>query len=172
MGPKNLQPDTRVCSKTSALFRPVEFQWARRISDLWHSCMFEDFFAFTNFRARVTDNSDTVHTNSNLLFHRGQSNRTSEYPKCTLHSMYALKSQWCFKVSCVNSIPEIFSKWIDHHLKTLVDWNLLPTYMKDSEQLQQSLSQAFPNGLQPNAQLFSVDAVSMYSNIDTAHGLE
>ena len=75
-------------------------------------------------------------------------------------------------ISCVNSIPEIFSKWIDHHLKTLVDSNLLPTYMKDSEQLQQALSQAFPNGLPPNARLFSVDAVSMYSNIDTAHGLE
>ena len=75
-------------------------------------------------------------------------------------------------ISCVNSIPEIFSKWIDHHLKTLVDSNLLPTYMKDSEQLQQSLLKTFPNGLPPNARLFSVDAVSMYSNIDTAHGLE
>ncbi len=75
-------------------------------------------------------------------------------------------------ISCVNSIPEIFSKWIDHHLKTLVDSNLLPTYMKDSEQLQLSLFQAFPNGLPPNARLFSVDAVSMYSNIDTAHGLD
>jgi hypothetical protein len=75
-------------------------------------------------------------------------------------------------ISCVNSIPEIFSKWIDHHLKTVVDSNLLPTYMKDSEQLQRSLSKAFPNGLPPNARLFSVDAVSMYSNIDTAHGLD
>jgi hypothetical protein len=73
-------------------------------------------------------------------------------------------------ISCVNSIPEIFSKWIDHHLKIVVK-TLLPTYMKDSIQLQQSLSQAFPNGLPPNARLFSVDAVSMYSNIDTAHGL-
>ena len=75
-------------------------------------------------------------------------------------------------ISCVNSIPEIFSKWIDHHLKTLVESNLLPTYMKDSRQLQQSLLKAFPNGLPPNARLFSVDAVSMYSNIDTAHGLQ
>jgi hypothetical protein len=74
-------------------------------------------------------------------------------------------------ISCVNSIPEIFSKWIDHHLKTLVTSNLLPTYMKDSEQLQQSLALAFPDGLPPNARLFSVDAVSMYSNIDTPHGL-
>jgi hypothetical protein len=74
-------------------------------------------------------------------------------------------------ISCVNSIPEIFSKWIDHHLKTLVESNLLPTYMKDSEQLQCSLLKAFPNGLPPHARLFSVDAVAMYSNIDTAHGL-
>jgi hypothetical protein len=75
-------------------------------------------------------------------------------------------------ISCVNSIPEIFSKWVDHHLKTLVESNLLPTYMKDSEQLQRSLNEAFPNGLPPNARLFSVDAVSMYSNIDTPHGLD
>ncbi len=74
-------------------------------------------------------------------------------------------------ISCVNSIPEIFSKWVDHHLKTLVESNLLPTYMKDSEQLQRSLNEAFPNGLPPNARLFSVDAVGMYSNIDTDHGV-
>lgn len=42
-------------------------------------------------------------------------------------------------ISCINSIPEIFSKWVDHHLKMLAESNLLPTYVKDSEQLQHSL---------------------------------
>ena len=74
-------------------------------------------------------------------------------------------------ISCVNSIPEIFSKWVDHHLKTVVG-SFLPTHMKDSIELQQSLMDTFPNGLPPNAKLFSVDAVGMYANIDTSHGLQ
>jgi hypothetical protein len=74
-------------------------------------------------------------------------------------------------ISCIGSIPEIFSKWVDHHLKTVVG-SLLPTHMKDSIELQQSLMNTFPNGLPPNAKLFSVDAVGMYANVDTPHGLQ
>jgi hypothetical protein len=74
-------------------------------------------------------------------------------------------------ISCVNSTPEIFSKWVDHHLKTVVG-SFLPTHMKDSIELQQSLMDAFPNGLPPNAKSFSVDAVGMHANIDTSHGLQ
>jgi hypothetical protein len=41
--------------------------------------------------------------------------------------------------------------------------------VKNLEQLHLSLSLAFPNGLPPNAGLFSVDAVSVHSNVDAAH---
>jgi hypothetical protein len=74
-------------------------------------------------------------------------------------------------ISSVNSIPEIFSKHIDYWLKKVVG-DLLPTYIKDADSLVRDLHTAFPNGLPQGAKLFSVDAVGMYSNIDTNHGIE
>ena len=73
-------------------------------------------------------------------------------------------------VSCVNSIPEIFSKYVNYQLQKLVNKHL-PTVLRDSDHLQAELLKQFPNGLPPGAKLFSLDAVSMYSNIDTDHGL-
>lgn len=59
---------------------------------------------------------------------------------------------------------------MSHHLKNIVETQL-PTYIRDSRHLKESLLLRFPNGLPPNARLFSVDAVSMYTNIDTHHGI-
>jgi hypothetical protein len=73
--------------------------------------------------------------------------------------------------SCVNSLPEIFSKMVSHHLQHLVQ-NELPTYIRDSKHLRNSLLEKFPLGLPKGAKLFSIDAVSMYTNIETAHGIE
>ena len=74
-------------------------------------------------------------------------------------------------VSCVNSIPEIFSKYVNYQLQKVVNkW--LPTVLRDSDHLREELVKKFPNGLPPGAKLFSLDAVSMYSNIDTDHGLQ
>jgi hypothetical protein len=74
-------------------------------------------------------------------------------------------------ISSVNSIPEIFSKHIDYWLKKVVG-HLLPTYIKDAEHLIRDLNATFPHGLPKGAKLFSVDAVGMYSNIDTDHGID
>jgi hypothetical protein len=74
-------------------------------------------------------------------------------------------------VSCINSIPEIFSKWVDYWLKKIVR-SILPTYLRDTEDLMRKLEERFPNGLPAGAKLFSVDAVGMYANIDTNHGVE
>jgi hypothetical protein len=74
-------------------------------------------------------------------------------------------------ISSVNSIPELFSKHVDYWLKKVVG-TLLPTYIKDAEHLMRSLNETFPDGLPPRAKLFSVDAVGMYSNIDTDHGVD
>jgi hypothetical protein len=74
-------------------------------------------------------------------------------------------------VSSVNSIPEIFSKWVDYWLKKVVR-KILPTYIRDADHLMNELRRTFPNGLPPGARLFSVDAIGMYSNIDTDHGIE
>jgi hypothetical protein len=73
-------------------------------------------------------------------------------------------------VSSVNSIPEIFSKWVDYWLKRVVR-TILPIYIRDADHLMNDLRRTFPNGLPPDARLFSVDAIGMYSNIDTDHGI-
>ena len=74
-------------------------------------------------------------------------------------------------LSCVNSVPEIFSKWVDYWLKKVVR-TILPTYVRDAEHLMTELKNTFPNGLPVGAKLFSVDAIAMYSSIETEHGIE
>ena len=74
-------------------------------------------------------------------------------------------------VSSVNSTPEIFSKWVDYWLKKVVG-SILPTYIQDAEHLIRELHHTFPNELPKKAKLFSVNAVAMYSNIDTDHGVK
>jgi hypothetical protein len=49
---------------------------------------------------------------------------------------------------------------------------ILPTFVRDLAHLISELTRNFPYGLPPGAKLFSVDAVGMYSNIDTPHGIE
>ncbi len=74
-------------------------------------------------------------------------------------------------VSSINSTPEIFSKWVDYWLKKVVG-SILPTYIRNAEHLIRELHSTFPNGLPKTAKLFLVDAVAMYLNIDTDHGVE
>lgn len=71
-------------------------------------------------------------------------------------------------VSCVGSFNEIASKWLDYKLSKVV--KLCPSHIKDSYQVLTQLQQLGP--LPPSARLFTTDAVSMYTNIDTDHGLE
>ena len=73
-------------------------------------------------------------------------------------------------VSCINSIPEIFSEWIGYWLKRVVRSHLA-TYLRDVEHLLNDFATIFPHGLPRTARLFSMDAVSMYANIDTNHGI-
>jgi hypothetical protein len=74
-------------------------------------------------------------------------------------------------VSSVNSIPKMFSKWVDFWLKKVVR-TILPTYIRDADHLMKELRRTFPHGLPPGARLFSVDAIGIYSNIDTNHGID
>lgn len=96
--------------------------------------------------------------------------------KCTPHhtpifylTLKVHKSPWSTRpvVSCVGSFAEIFSKWLDHQLKKLLP--LSHTYLHDSNQVLTELHSLGP--LPPHAQLFTADAVSMYTNIDTQHAL-
>ena len=74
-------------------------------------------------------------------------------------------------VSCCGSLPQVFSTYVDFWLKRIVQ-SLLPSYMKNADTLIDKLNTAFPHKIPTGAKLFSIDAVGMYSNIDTKHGIE
>lgn len=69
-------------------------------------------------------------------------------------------------ISCINSYLNVFSKWLDYRFKELIKYS--PTYVKDSFQILQELKTL---RLAPQAKLFTCDAVSMYTNIDSEHGM-
>ena len=70
-------------------------------------------------------------------------------------------------VSKIGSFIEIASKFCDHYLSRLIPY--VQSYLKDSFTLLKDLNniQQLPN----TAKLITADAVSMYTNIDTNHGL-
>jgi hypothetical protein len=70
-------------------------------------------------------------------------------------------------VSCINSFSSIFSNWLDFKMKELLP--LIPSYIKDSKQLIHKIKQLT---LPLNARLFTADATSMYTNIDTNIGIQ
>jgi len=70
-------------------------------------------------------------------------------------------------ISCCGSYIEIYSKWIDYHLQKLK--NYIPSYLKDSFTLLDDLNNLPPLPLQ--AKLGTIDAKSMYTNIDTDHAI-
>ena len=80
------------------------------------------------------------------------------------------KEPWATRpvVSCVNSSMGDPSKWLDVKLQQVV--RLCPCYLKDSQSLLRKLKHL--GKLPPTAMLVTADAVSMYTNIDTQHGLQ
>ena len=79
------------------------------------------------------------------------------------------KTPWATRpiVSCVNSRMGDLSKWIDAQLQQVV--HLCPSHLKDSQTLLQLLKSL---GKLPTTAVLSVsDAKSMYTNIQTTHGL-
>ncbi|KAL7544934.1 hypothetical protein ACHAWF_008298 [Thalassiosira exigua] len=71
-------------------------------------------------------------------------------------------------VCCAGTFINCLSKWLDHWLQKLK--HLCPTYIKDSTSLLDRLDEL--GELPPNTKLFTADAVSMYTNIDTDHAIE
>ena len=64
------------------------------------------------------------------------------------------------------SLPHALGKWVDRQLQPIV--RSQPTYFKNSLELKTLLD---PMHLPPNACLFTYDAISMYTNIDTTQCL-
>jgi len=70
-------------------------------------------------------------------------------------------------VSCIGSFNAILSTWLDFRMKQLIPF--VPLYLPNSEALLAAL-ETLPN-LPQNAKIFTADAVSMYTNIDTQTGI-
>jgi hypothetical protein len=68
----------------------------------------------------------------------------------------------------VNSYLNIFSRWLDRRFKQLLPF--CPTYVKDSFQILDELKGI--THLPPQAKLFTCGAISMYTNIDSEHGIQ
>ena len=79
------------------------------------------------------------------------------------------KTPWATRpvVSTCGTLMAGLSKWTDYWLQQLTP--NIPTYLRDSSQLLEQLKKLGP--LSPGARLFTADAVSMYTNIETSHGL-
>jgi len=70
-------------------------------------------------------------------------------------------------VSTSNSLLAIFSVWIDHKMKSLLP--LVSSYIKNSTMIINNLRH---KNLPEGAKVFTADATSMYTNIDTSLGLQ
>ena len=79
------------------------------------------------------------------------------------------KTPWATRpvVSTCGTLLAGLSKWADFWLQQLS--SDVPTYLKDSRQLVLRLKELGP--LPPGARLFTADAVGMYTNINTDHGI-
>ena len=71
-------------------------------------------------------------------------------------------------VCCAGTMLNGLSKWLDYWLQKVKP--LLPCYLKDSDELIDMMKALGP--LPPGAKLFTADATSMYTNIDTDHAIQ
>ncbi len=85
-------------------------------------------------------------------------------------SLKAHKDPWKMRpiVCCVGTFMNCLSKWLDHHLQKLKPF--VPTYIKDSNHLLDMLADI--KDIPPNAKLWTSDANSMYTNINTPHAIQ
>ena len=120
------------------------------------------------FELLVNSNLKTLSKEEKKYFHRcfEEDRRLPQYyglPK--VH-----KTPWKMRpvVSTINSRLGDLSKWVDYHLQRVV--HLCPCYLKDSKSLIKKLRAL--GKLPPTAFIMTADAVSMYTNIDTTHGLQ
>jgi hypothetical protein len=70
-------------------------------------------------------------------------------------------------VCCAGTMLNNLSRWLDYWFQKLKP--LLPTYIKDSNQLLEELASL--GALPPNAKLATADANSMYTNIEPDHAI-
>ena len=101
--------------------------------------------------------------------HEGLYKYQDKYPIFRM-SAKVRKSPWKLRpiVCCAGTTLNCLSRWLDYWFQKLKP--LLSTYIKDSAQLLSELKQV--KQLLNNCWLFTADAKSMYTNIDTKHAIE
>ena len=94
---------------------------------------------------------------------------TNRFPRFRM-TLKVHKTPYKFRpiVCCAGTFLNCLSKWVDYHLQKLK--RFIPSYLKDSGDLLDHLSSF--HRLPYNAFLFTADAQSMYTNIDTDHALQ
>ena len=85
-------------------------------------------------------------------------------------SLKAHKTPWKMRpiVCCAGTFINCLSRWLDYWLQQCRPF--VTTYLKDSGQLLDILQDI--GELPPTAKLFTADATSMYTNIDTNHAID
>ena len=85
-------------------------------------------------------------------------------------SLKAHKTPWKMRpiVCCAGTFINCLSRWLDYWLQKCRPF--VTTYLKDSGQLLDVLQDI--GELPPTAKLFTADATSMYTNIDTNHAID
>ena len=121
----------------------------------------------------VRQHKDTMSPADKSYFKRGfaiQNRRTPQFrimPKVHKKVLPTMPIPTRPIVSCTGSTVKHMSTYLDDQLQRVV--HLCPSYLKDSTSLLQRLNQ-LPL-LPPESTLLSANAVSMYTNIDTQHGI-
>ena len=120
------------------------------------------------------DDQTMTYFRRTLCTHRGSDGRVTIPPHLHLPYFYIApkvhKTPWKTRpvISAVASVLEPMSRWIDVQLQRVI--HLCPAYLADSWQLLRELKNL--TCLPPDTRLFTADAVSMYTNINTSHALE
>jgi hypothetical protein len=125
--------------------------------------------AETQFKDLVADYESTL-PEGELTYFKRCFEETRRIPQFYCTPKVHKRPHWKTRpiVSCVNSRMGDLSKWVDVQLQRVV--HLCPGYLKDSQSLLHRLH--ILGRLPPNAFLITADAVSMYTNIDTEHGIQ
>jgi hypothetical protein len=126
--------------------------------------------ALSNLRALTTQDPEVFPKGSNgyKYFERSLNVRGRRRPKFyIMPKIHKNPMKTRPVISCIGSSMEIASKYLDYQLQRVIP--LCPCYLRDGWQLMKELKDLGP--LPTDARLVTADAVSMYSNIDTDHGI-
>jgi len=150
---------------TKQQYRVLEDNKAEVLREQHIVAMWKLFAKYYNDNSSQTVNNSTSNATSKI----GSTVTSIEHHSYTVHQKVHKKVvPLCPIFSKVNSKIEILSIFLDHQLQRVLP--LCKFYIHDSWHLLEKICELVT--LPPDAQLVTVDAQSMYSNIDTEHTIK